>query len=162
MTITFKPNFMKRIITLIVLMALTFSCSSDDDAPTPELKFPSDYLVEGSPWNFTDIELLRINYNPNNLTISEAQAIFKSTYIGFKMNFQENGTGSATLPDNSSYSFNWSLSTDYKTLTLTGNAPAIFTDVLITENTFFWSAEDYCVADGQGDDVCSDVRFKFE
>jgi hypothetical protein len=153
---------MKKMITLFAFIALTFACSSDDDAPAPEIKFPSDYLVEGSPWNFTDIELLRINYNPNNLTIAEAQTLFKNTYIGFKMDFQENGTGSATLPDNSSYSFNWSLSADWGTLTLTGNAPAVFTDVSITENTFYWSDADYCVADGQGDDVCADVRFKFE
>ncbi|MAB38922.1 MAG: hypothetical protein CL528_00500 [Aequorivita sp.] len=153
---------MKKMITLFAFIALTFACSSDDDAPAPEIKFPSDYLVEGSPWNFTDIELLRINYNPNNLTIAEAQTLFKNTYTGFKLDFQENGTGSATLPDNSSYSFNWVLSTDYKTLTLTGNAPATFTNVLITENKFLWSDTDYCVADGQGDDVCADVRFTFE
>lgn len=157
-------NIMKKTILLLILAVVPFvySCSKDDDGPEADLRFPDQLLVDGSPWNFSDIEILRVVYNPNNLTVAQAQSRFKTIYTGFIYDFKENGTGSVTAPDNSSYSFNWSITSDWSTLTLTGVAPAVFNNVEITANKFMFSDTEYCVADGQGDDVCADVRFTFE
>ncbi|MFK7780916.1 hypothetical protein [Psychroserpens sp.] len=99
---------MKRILVIICIFSLFFSCSNDD-SNTPEAQIENFYaLTVGNSWEYRWYSFNpQAGLNPTNVTesisIVDTQSINGNLFYKFKRVVDGNDIGNITFPDNGEY-----------------------------------------------------------
>jgi len=153
---------MKKIITLFAFIALTFACSSDDDAPKSEEQTNEqkrELIINGSPWYFTSATVIEVGFNPANLTKAEVENIINRDYEDSELRFSADGSGLLVL-DGFDFDFTWGLNSAGNEIVLGGQL-GTFTGLSVKPNELLFTMAETCHSVNPDADVCAEARFKF-
>lgn len=153
---------MRKFVLFMAFAGLCLGCSNDDEIKTenentPILDPEDEWLVEGSPWRFEDMEVLEIidNSSPPNTKEKIEDMAKVNLFIGTKFSFDNNGTGSFTSNSEDGFNFYYDFpletTLDYETISFEDNTDNL-ENVVVTENKleFTWKAE--VLVEGNGQD----------
>ena len=137
---------MRKLLFLSLICVLTFSCSSDDDGGTPEIEIGlQDLLVDQSPWEFNNVEVLEITQQSNpESTNQEIENMVRNRYQDITFTFNQNETGSFVTPDNQTIDFSYELNTATDEIVFEGftfGFSSTLSNVSIAENNFQFEVE---------------------
>lgn len=94
-------------IGLLIVLTI-FSCSSDNN-DEPKLTM-EELLIQGSPWTFDHYEMLNIlDAGNSNYNKSDIETDINLAVNGEIIKFNSNGTGSVTLPEDGTDTWEWEI-----------------------------------------------------
>lgn len=110
---------MKKTYSIIVLL-ITFGLTACSKENTNEETTKEQLLIDNSPWVFDHYELKEINQG-ENLGKEFLENNTNKVFINFKLNFYQEGLGSAVSPNNDIASMTWQLSNNTLIITDTSD-----------------------------------------
>lgn len=131
-----------NLLTTALLMLFMVSCSDDDntlDEPPIINILPSDYLINGSPWNYNRSKVGTVSVNELDLTNEEMQNIQDSNDVVDSFTFSEDNQVTFTNND-VTYSGEWALANGNITMVVE-NQTIVLYNIDVDDTSFSYEVE---------------------